>query len=735
MPALINYANKTITTASLGPNPTVYGQSVTFTATVTAITAGLPTPTGSVEFFDGTTELDMETLDNTGTATFTTSALVAGSHALTVQYLGDSNFSGSTSLAVSQTVNQAGTTTALVGNPSPSVYGQMVTFTATVSPVAPGGGTPTGSVEFFDGTTELDTETLDNTGTASFTSSALAVGSHSITVQYLGDGNFTGNASSAFSQTVNQAATTTALAGGPSPSVFGQTVTFTATISPVAPGAGSPTGSVEFFDGTTELDTETLDNTGTASFTTSALAVGSHSITVEYLGDGNFTGNTSSAFSQTVNQAGSATSLSLSSSKVVYGQSVTFTATVGAVAPGSGTPTGSVEFFDGTTELDTADLSGGSATFGTATLAVGTHSITAQYLGDDNFTGSTSPAQSLSVTSPVGVGTTTSVVSSANPSVFGQSVTFTATVKASVPGHGTPTGTVAFLDGTSTLGTATVSAGRASFKISTLAVANNAITAVYSGDTTFAGSTSPTLNQTVNQDATRTTVTASSKKSVFGQSVTFTATVTARSPGGGTPAGQVTFMDGSTQLGNATLSGGTATLTISSLSVGTTDITVVYGRDTDFLSSTSTALDHRVNQDSTTTVISSSSNPSVHGQPVTFTATVAAAAPGGGTPTGMVTFYDGSTVLDTATLSGGVASFETSALSVGTRSITALYGGDADFNGSKSAILKQVVQSKSNAIRLVANVPPTYDEIAALPDDGMDDLLIHDLALEQVSVG
>ena len=91
--------------------------------------------------------------------------------------------------------------------------------------------------------------------------------------------------------------------------------------------------------------------------------------------------------------------------------------------------------------------------------------------------------------------------------------------------------------------------------------------------------------------APRTTVTASSKKSVFGQSVTFTATVTARSPGGGTPTGQVTFMDGSAQLGTATLSGGTATFTTSSLSVGTHDITVVYGGDTDFLSSTSTALD------------------------------------------------------------------------------------------------------------------------------------------------
>ena len=144
VPDLVNYVARTTTVVTSSANSSVFGQSVTFTATVSPITASLLAPTGQVEFFDGTTVLGTETLDNTGTATFTTTALVAGSHAITVQYLGDPNFSGSTSDALSQTVDQAGTTTALVGNPSPSVYGQMVTCTATVSPVAPGGGTPTG---------------------------------------------------------------------------------------------------------------------------------------------------------------------------------------------------------------------------------------------------------------------------------------------------------------------------------------------------------------------------------------------------------------------------------------------------------------------------------------------------------------------------------------------------------------------------------------------------------------
>ena len=119
------------------------------------------------------------------------------------------------------------------------------------------------------------------------------------------------------------------------------------------------------------------------------------------------------------------------------------------VAPGAGTPTGSVQFFVGTTSLGTASLSGDTAILTTTTLPVGTDSLTAQYLSDPNFTGSTSSAVSVTINSSA-IATTTTLASSTNPSVFGQSVTFTATVTPS-SGGGSPTGSVTFyrgLDGT-----------------------------------------------------------------------------------------------------------------------------------------------------------------------------------------------------------------------------------------------------------------------------------------------
>ena len=108
--------------------------------------------------------------------------------------------------------------------------------------------------------------------------------------------------------------------------------------------------------------------TGTASFTTSALAVGSHAITAVYGGDGNFTTSSSNAASQIVNQASTTTTLAASPSSTTYGQSVTFTATIGVVSPGAGAPTGSVEFFDGTMLIATTPLSGSTAAVSTAAL-------------------------------------------------------------------------------------------------------------------------------------------------------------------------------------------------------------------------------------------------------------------------------------------------------------------------------------------------------------------------------
>jgi hypothetical protein len=584
------------------------------------------------------------------------------------------------------TANKVNTTTAVTSSVNPSVFGQSVTFTATVTP-ASGSNIPTGIVTFLDGTATLGTATLSG-GSGTLSTSALAVGNHNITASYGGDSNFNGSTSNAITQTVNKANTTTALTTSVNPSVFGQAVNFTATVSASAPGSGTPTGTVTFLDGGTSIGSGTLSG-GSASFSTSALAVGTHSITASYGGSGSFNSSTSGAVNQTVNQDGTSTTVASSVNPSSSGQTVTFTATVSASAPGSGTPTGTVTFLDGGASIGSGTLSGGQATFSTSGLATGTHAITASYGGDGNFSSSTSAAITQTVNAAK-VASTTTVVSSVNPSVFGQAVTFTATVTGT---GGTPTGTVTFLDGTATLGTATLSAGSGTLTTSALAVGNHNITASYSGDSNFNSSTSNPITQTVNKANTTTALTTSVNPSVFGQTVNFAATVSASAPGSGTPTGTVTFLDGGTSIGSGTLSGGTASFSTSALAVATHSITASYGGDGNFNGSTSGAVNQTVNQDGTTTTVASSVNPSSSGQSVTFTATVTANSPGSGTPTGTVTFLDGGASIGSGTLSGGTATFSTSALSVGNHAISASYGGDANFTGSTSSAITQTVNA------------------------------------------
>jgi hypothetical protein len=178
---------------------------------------------------------------------------------------------------------------------------------------------------------------------------------------------------------------------------------------------------------------------------------------------------------------------------------------------------------------------------------------------------------------------------------------------------------------------------------------------------------------------------------VFGQSVTLTAKVTAAAPGSGTPTGTVAFYDGTIKLGTGTLCNGVATLTTTALHVGSNALTVVYGGDGNFLASTSGTLALTVNKDGTTTNLTSSNPSSLFGQAVTFTATVLPVAPGCGTPTGTVTFLDGTVVLGTVSLSNGVAKLTVSTLARGKHSIKAVYNGDPDFLSSTSAVLTQTV--------------------------------------------
>src|SRR4029077_7176370 len=160
-----------------------------------------------------------------------------------------------------------------------------------------------------------------------------------------------------------------------------------------------------------------------------------------YNGDGNFNAASSAPLAQAVNKAASSANLTSSANPALFNQSVTFTATVAAVAPGAGTPTGTVSFLDGSTSLGTASLSAGQATFTSSSLSIASHSITAVYVGDGNFTGSSSAALLETVTRPTALVT---LSSSLNPSLLNQPFVLTAKVTAAI---GTPTGTISFQDG------------------------------------------------------------------------------------------------------------------------------------------------------------------------------------------------------------------------------------------------------------------------------------------------
>jgi len=458
------------------------------------------------------------------------------------------------------------------------------------------------------------------------------------------------------------------------------------TISGALHSTPSQSFSLDFFQGHTYLGSVTVltDSNGDASFsaTVAASVSGDSFISCTATDSSGNTSEYSAAITMTIINSPKATTTTISSTSAssTYGQSITFTAVVQNATGGT------VDFFDGSTLLATVPLdSTGQAAFSTASLSVGAHSFTAVYSGDTDFAPSTSDpfVQTVNPAS-----TTTSLSSSLNSSPFGQSLTFTASVSTSLSQF--PTGTITFMDGSTPLGTVPFdSTGIAIFSTSALSVGTHTHTAVYNGDTNFAPSTSSPLLQTVSFAPSSTSLSSTLTASSFGQSITFTASVTS-SPSQ-SPTGTITFMDGSTPLATVALFNGSASLSTASLSVGAHTITAVYSGDSSFASSTSAPMNLMVNavKVATTTTLTTSVNPAAHHAPVTLTASVAPALPG--KITGTVTFMDGSTILTTAPVINGVAVFTTSDLSPGTHTITAIYNGDTNFLSSTSSALSQQI--------------------------------------------
>ncbi len=673
--------NSTTTTMASNPDPSGFGQSVTFTVTVVT-GAGTGNLTGTVSIADtfggNTTTLATGLAVNaSGVATFSTSTLAVGLHSVVATYSGDTMHFTSASSAVIQTVLE-GTATNLTSTANPSAVGQNVTFTATVTISGGGGVTPDGTVSFMDGATLLSTQNLSAGGVAMFATSTLTAGVHQITAVYNGDAakQIQDSTSTVLNQDV-QGPTTATVTSSLNPSFYGNSVTFTATIPPS--GTTAPTGTVSFLDGGTQIGTGTLSgNPGIATFTTTTLNMGTHTITVSYPGDTYNGPSVSAPLNQVVKQAQTATTVTAAPSPGIAGGPETITATV-TVTAGSGTPTGTVTFTSGTTQLGSAPVSNtGTATI-TPALAQGSYQIVATYSGDANNQGSTSAPLTLNV---VQATTQTALVVAPNPALVLATITLTATVTGN---GGTPTGSMNFLADGNVIGTGTLSpAGIATFSTATLAAGTYAITASYNGDANDAVSTSLPVSLTVSLATTATAITVTPNPALVGAAVTITAKVTGN---GGTPTGVVNFIANGNTLASANLAAGTATFTTSTLAPGTYSITASYQGDPADAPSTSTAINEIVGLIPTTTSLGSSTTTGSTPQVILVATVLNSAA--GVPPTGTVTFVSGTTQLGLATLdASGVATLTPNLTGGVSYNIIANYSGDTDHAPSSSPAIQ-----------------------------------------------
>ncbi|WP_158793450.1 Ig-like domain repeat protein [Granulicella sp. L60] len=719
--------NPTPTTTTLTPNsaanPTAtFGTAFTFQATVSVSNGSGAIPTGTVTFTD-TNGLPIQTTPLVNGVATLTASLSTGTHTIIATYSDDANNAKSSSPPTTFIVTPILTTTTVTGT-SPANAGASITLTASVSGATNVGGPLTGSVSFFDNGVPIGTpRPVSAAGSAVLTISTLLPGTpsatHPITASYTPTAN-SGNANSnyassstsvAFLQVVTQNTPTVAVSSSSTAntSTAGISITLTAAVSETD-GAPTPTsGSVTFSSGDTPLGTPVaLKSSGLAMLMLSNLPAGSDSIIATYSGDTNDVGAVSPIFVQTVNKATTSLNISASPASSVFGAPVSLTANLTGTG---GTLTGTITFLDGGTSIGTVTVDGSSPlapTFTPPSLSVGSHTITAMYAGDAN----NNPSSTLSPPTTVVVQqitTGTTLISSANPGVFNQPITLTANVS-NTSGSAAPGGSVSFQDSGAVIGTAPLNAnGAASLPISTLALGNHSIVAIYSGDTDHSGSQSTALKQQILQAAS-VVVTSSNPSSVAETNIVFTANVI----GVQTllPTGSVTFKDGASVLAITPVSptAGTASATgvavfnTSSLSPGTHTIVASYSGDTNYQPGNSPALTQTIIVANTSVSLASSGNPATFGTALTFTSTVTGT---GGSVTGSVTFMDGTSILGKAGVNNsGTATLTTTTLAPGQHTITAVYSGDANNQPNTSFALQQQVQ-QTTISTIVSSANPT----------------------------
>ena len=552
------------------------------------------------------------------------------------------------------------TVTTITGHsPSPSLAGQAVTVTYTVTNSH---ATPTGNVTVSDGVNSCTATVAAGTCTLSLTT----IGTRTLTATYAGSSPLFCNSSGSVSHdVVNNTTTTSITAHTPNPSTVGSPVSVSVTVAALA---GTPSGSVSISDNAGASCTATLSaGSGSCSFTPTT--GGTRNITAAYAGDGTYLASSTTA-SHTFDAVGTTTSITGSSpNPSPAGSPLTVSAQVTSTF---GTPTGSVTIDDGNGATCNFLLSAGSGSCNLIATATGTRTITASYAGTSTYlasSGTTSHTFSAAQTF------TTISSHTPNPSTVGSSISVTASVTS---GAGTPTGTVTIDDGAGANCTATLSSGIGTCSLTPTVTGTRSLTATYNATTDFLSSAG-TAQQTINSAPSTTTITSDSPDpSVIGTAVNVAVMVTSAF---GTPGGTVDVSDGAGATCSISLVSGAGNCNLTPTSGGTRNITANYSGDSTHLSSSATE-GHTFSAAATTTVITSDTpDPSTIGTALSVAVSVSSSF---GTPAGTVTISDGAGASCIATLAAGSGSCSITPTVAGARNITADYAGSTDYQSSSA---------------------------------------------------
>jgi hypothetical protein len=631
-----------------------------------------------------------------------------GTDLIEATYPGDPNYTASLSTAALNRSPGAPTVT-VTPSVNPAVWDINEILTVAV---AGSGPTPTGTVTLYDGGAPVQSvggSGILTNGVVTFSGNEYLVpGAHSIVASYSGDNNYPATNSSPLNLT---AVVSTPTITWPTP-------------SPISYGTAL---SATQLDATAQIqyDQSTEPATGTIAYSPAAgrvLNVGSNAVTATFTpSDPRFFATVRDTVTVTVTQVTPGIALASSANPVATSTPVTFTANLSV---GNGTATGTVSFYDGSTLLGSSAVSANAASFTTSTLASGSHSITAVYSGDSNCLPVTSAALTETVTqgqqttptitwaapAPITYGTALSATQlNATASVAG---TFAYTPAAgTVLSAGTqtlsvtftPTNTTAYSSVTATV-TLTVSKATPTFVWTpppSLSYGTALTATQLDATSTIAGTFtySPPIGTVLGVGKQTLSVTFTPTDSTDYTTATATAAITVLAA---TPAitwatpSPITYGTALTaaQLNATSTVAGTFAYTPAAgtvLSPGAQALSVTFTPtdSTDYTTATSTVT-LTVNKATPTIALVSSAASAYVLNSVTFTATLSSPA---GSPTGTVSFYDGTTLLGSATVASGSAAYSTSALLAGTHSITAVYSGDSNFAGVTSGTLSQVIEN------------------------------------------